>query len=501
MISNFVQIVAQPLINANSMKNNISNILITDIVGYSKLSGDNQDVALDLLKEHDKILIEAHDDFNGNILKNRGDGVISQFDDSIECIKCAVQIQRKLKKRNILNVKERNLKVRVGIHYGEYIKDGNEIHGECINVASKLEPLAPHGGIVVSSQLAEILKNEKDIYLKEHKYVKIDNEPEMIYEVCIDLYDWFHDNKKIGINSDNFIKAHELFHKGDFSGSIKNTILYKESSNVDQKNEINSFLVNLFINIGNFNEAEISLNEIINNTPRKSQEQKAHLSKMKAHLFFNEEDWENAKKSYDESLSIFKKNKSKYVNEILFHKAIIDVMNDENELSDLREINDISFEDDYFHLISILENIFDRNKKAYDINIDINRIEQFENNRLKAYGFWLISKICSKLNDYDKAYIYETKSQDYIKLSSKDISDVYLRDNYLESIFLHKTIITETSISVDDLFKIDEEDELANYKDFELFDFCVNCGIENKDNKSKCNECETILIKQHYENS
>ena len=79
------------------MKNNISNILITDIVGYSKLSGDNQDVALDLLKEHDKILIEAHDDFNGNILKNRGDGVISQFDDSIECIKCAVQIQRKLK--------------------------------------------------------------------------------------------------------------------------------------------------------------------------------------------------------------------------------------------------------------------------------------------------------------------------------------------------------------------------------------------------------------------
>ena len=57
--------------------------MITDIVGYSKLSGDNQDVALELLKEHDKILFNSLEISKGNVLKNRGDGVIAQFDDHI----------------------------------------------------------------------------------------------------------------------------------------------------------------------------------------------------------------------------------------------------------------------------------------------------------------------------------------------------------------------------------------------------------------------------------
>ena len=114
--------------------------MITDIVGYSKMSGDNQDRALELLKEHDEILFGALEKYKGNILKNRGDGVIAQFNKPLESIECAVDVQRKLKKRNSLNIKERNLKVRIGIHYGEFIKEGDDIHGDCINIASKLEP-------------------------------------------------------------------------------------------------------------------------------------------------------------------------------------------------------------------------------------------------------------------------------------------------------------------------------------------------------------------------
>ena len=79
--------------------------------------------------------------------------MIVQFDDYANSANCAVDIQRKLEKRNFLNIKERKLNVRIGIHYGEYIKEGNEIHGECIHIASKLEPLAPIGGIAISRQL------------------------------------------------------------------------------------------------------------------------------------------------------------------------------------------------------------------------------------------------------------------------------------------------------------------------------------------------------------
>ena len=88
---------------------NISTILISDIVGYSKLSGDNQEVALQLLKEHDKILIDSISKYSAQILKNRGDGVIAQFDFPHESLEMAVSVQRKFKRRNELNVKSRNL--------------------------------------------------------------------------------------------------------------------------------------------------------------------------------------------------------------------------------------------------------------------------------------------------------------------------------------------------------------------------------------------------------
>ena len=478
--------------------NDNSNILITDIVGYSKLSGDNQDVALELLKEHDKILIDTHNKYEGNILKNRGDGVISQFENSVASVKCAIEIQRKLKKRNILNIKERNLNVRVGIHYGEYVKDGDEIHGECVNVASKLEPLAPHGGIAISKQLADLVKDESDIYINEYQYADILNQPEMIYEVSIDIFDWLKASGKYGSDVNHLDRAHELFHLGDFSGSIKNAILHREELTQNHKDEINTFLINLFINIGNLKEANIYLNEIFNQKINRTYEQKGHLSRMKAHLLFNQEDWTNAKKHYDESYSFFQKDNSKYLNEILFYKAVIDVVNEENNLSDIKQINDISFEDDYLQLISILENIFNLDKAKYDINIDLNRVQTLENNRLKSYGFWLISKICSKLDQFDEAYLYETKAQEHIKLSSEDISDVYLRENYLESICLHKIIITETSVPVEALFESNDTDEEEQYDNMELFNFCINCGTENKDNKSTCIDCDTILVKEHY---
>ena len=96
-------------------RKNISTILITDIVGYSKLSGDNQEVALELLKEHDKILFNSIDKFNGTMLKNRGDGVIAQFNLPVDSIKMAVHAQRQFERRNSLNVKSRNLNVRIGI--------------------------------------------------------------------------------------------------------------------------------------------------------------------------------------------------------------------------------------------------------------------------------------------------------------------------------------------------------------------------------------------------
>ena len=476
--------------------------MITDIVGYSKMSGDNQDLALTLLKEHDQILFNYLEKYNGDVLKNRGDGVIAQFEDCSNSIKCAVDIQRDFKKRNSLNTKERNLRVRIGIHYGEFVKDGEEIHGDCINVASKLEPLAPYGGILISKELAKLVVDHTSIYIREYEKFKIEEEEELTYEVYIDLIDWYNNKncKKSFISSNDLVaQSHESFHRGDFSASIKETVLCNENSNEVDIRDTNSFLSNLFINIGDFNQAKVTLNNVMKNIDENS-DLKGHIMKLQGHLFFNEELWLKANKYYDQSLNIFIDKKSKYINEIIFFKGLIDIINEEKELSIKELIDSISIEDSYFELISIMENYFNNNKSDYNQDIDLNRIQKLENNRYKSYGFWLMSKIMAQLELMDRAYDFETKAQELIKKSSKDISDKYLRSKYLKEVLLHKIIMTETSINVESLFDFNEaEDELEGIIDFSTFSFCVNCGNENNKKTNKCVKCETILIKEYYE--
>ena len=137
---------------------NISTVIVTDIVGYSKLTGDNQDLALELLAEHDKIIIESVKLLNGNILVNRGDGFVAMFSYPADAVLCSMDIQNKITTRNKFNIKSRLFRIRIGIHTCGYSKDGNDYHGECIDGASILEPLAPYGGILISSYLNSLLE-------------------------------------------------------------------------------------------------------------------------------------------------------------------------------------------------------------------------------------------------------------------------------------------------------------------------------------------------------
>ena len=149
-----------------------------------------------------------------------------------------------------------------------------------------------------------------------------------------------------------------------------------------------------------------------------------------------------------------------------------------------------------------MHTIFTGDEKTYNINVDINRVETIENNKMKAYGLWLISKKFNQLSKIDKAYKFETESQKFLKLSSKDISDYYLRNLFLENMFLHKIITNETAISVDQLFDFEDEEDADSFDDmidFKIFKYCINCGIQNLKEKQKCVSCDTILVEEYYE--
>ena len=129
----------------------IGTVIVTDIVGYNKLTGDNQELALELLTEHDSIILKSINFFDGKVLVNRGDGFVVMFADSKNAILCSTDIQTKINRRNKLSVKNRKFKIRIGIHSGPYEIEKGEYHGECVDIASELEPLAPKGGILILS--------------------------------------------------------------------------------------------------------------------------------------------------------------------------------------------------------------------------------------------------------------------------------------------------------------------------------------------------------------
>lgn len=483
--------------------NNISTILISDIVGYSKLSGDNQEVALQLLKEHDKILFDSIAKYDAQILKNRGDGIIAQFDLPYQSIEMAISVQRQFKRRNELNVKSRNLNVRIGIHYGEYIKDGDDIHGECINIASKLEPVAPSGGIIISPELCKQVIDVDNIYIREYKELVLNDSKQMTYEVYLDLIDW-HKNKLdresvISSKKNILQKAHLFYNNGNYSSALKFSILAYEKVDNDNNIGVKLFIINNFISIGELEIAKVLLDEIDLENIDNNNELKAQFLKLKGHLFFNNTRWGSAKDCYKDSLKLFRQNDSKYYNEVLFYILVIDVIKETKISEETDYIDETLIKDDYYDLIVLINEYFKNKIEYQNIDMYIDSIEKFSRNDLKAYGYWFINKLFFLSKENDQAFIYETKAQENIKKSSNDISDIYLKNNFLNKLTLNKIITSEATIEVDDLFSFEDEEEFI-YSDSNLFfNYCVSCGRENSGQAQKCTHCEAPLFFEFYD--
>ena len=94
------------------------SIIFTDIVGYSKLTGQNQSLALELLTEHDKIIEPIIKRYDGQIVKRIGDAIVAIFEQATHAAQASVEIQQSLKNRNNRNQKSRHIQIRIGIHYG-----------------------------------------------------------------------------------------------------------------------------------------------------------------------------------------------------------------------------------------------------------------------------------------------------------------------------------------------------------------------------------------------
>ncbi len=139
--------------------------MFTDMVGYSALVQRNETLALELLDEHRALLRAAFAEHGGREIEAVGDGFFVEFSSTLSAARCAVTIQQRLAERNGAAAGRLPIQIRIGLHVGDVVARDNRVHGDAVNIAARIEPIAPPGGICVSEDVARQIQNKIDLPL------------------------------------------------------------------------------------------------------------------------------------------------------------------------------------------------------------------------------------------------------------------------------------------------------------------------------------------------
>jgi len=166
-------------------------ILAADVAGYCRLMGADEDGTLTALTAHRRELIDpAIAEHAGRIVKTTGDGFLAEFASAVDAVKCAVDIQRGMAERNKTVTQDRRLAFRIGLNLGDVIVQDDDLYGDGVNVAARLEALAEPGGICLSASAHEQVQDKIAAMrfddLGEHR-VKNIARPVRAYRIALDL--------------------------------------------------------------------------------------------------------------------------------------------------------------------------------------------------------------------------------------------------------------------------------------------------------------------------
>src|SRR6516225_3865765 len=141
----------------------LAAILAADVVGYSRLMEVDEPGTLARLKTHRLELIDpAIAKHRGRIIKTIGDGLLVEFQSVVDAVACATEIQTRMARRNADVSAARAIQFRIGINLGDVIVEGDDIFGDGVNVAARLESLAEPGGIYVSGAVRDQIGGRLD---------------------------------------------------------------------------------------------------------------------------------------------------------------------------------------------------------------------------------------------------------------------------------------------------------------------------------------------------
>jgi adenylate cyclase len=172
----------------NRVTRKLRAILSADVKGYSLLMVDDEIHTIQTLKAYRQFMSNLIIHHSGRVVDSPGDNLLAEFSSAVDAVECAVEVQKKLKKENTRFVEGKRLEFRIGVNIGDVVQDGDRIYGEGVNIAARIESLADAGGVCISRNTYDHIRNKLQLeteYLGEHE-VKNIKDPVRVYKVSID---------------------------------------------------------------------------------------------------------------------------------------------------------------------------------------------------------------------------------------------------------------------------------------------------------------------------
>jgi adenylate cyclase len=174
---------------STQIERRLTNILSADVFGYSRLMGLDEVGTLALLNDYRGVITGVIAQHRGRIVSTAGDSVLAEFPSSVMAVQTAVDIQRQLAERNQKLEPDRQMWFRIGINLGDVIAERDDIFGDDVNIAARLQSMAEPGGILISGTVFDQVKNKLSLsfnFLGPQRLKNIDTEVPVYSAVMFD---------------------------------------------------------------------------------------------------------------------------------------------------------------------------------------------------------------------------------------------------------------------------------------------------------------------------
>ncbi len=169
------------------MKRKIAAIFAADVAGYSKLVAEDEEETLRRLASYRSVMDDFIGRAGGRIFNTAGDAVLAEFSSAVEAVRCAIDIQESLRTRNLAYPASRQMNFRIGITVGDVVERDGDLLGDGVNIAARLEGIAPVGGICISRTVHEQVANKLSVQFADIGEQQVKNIPNPVHAYNIEM--------------------------------------------------------------------------------------------------------------------------------------------------------------------------------------------------------------------------------------------------------------------------------------------------------------------------